>query len=304
MVELVRLSGYRLHGLSPEQMAYRWAALRAEVQKYVPLFQQLQPGYYLDDGDRSVPTLDLLMSKCQNGELYIVTSKQEFVGVAAITNIAYGRTAYIEAIAAPKYFGSYEVGKAFGELLTYAFNDYGEGGLGLKKVVARVVEKNIKVISMLQKAGFRACGVLQGEALCVGGVYAMILLEKLNPKFFAVETKVISSEQRTISTGVQPDQLRESSAPESSTVSSECAASSDGDTISGTGESDDGGGSELAEPEQLQRDIEPISTGRTGRSIRPEPDEPVPELVSAESSESTSGADVSPEPKSRRRVRV
>jgi RimJ/RimL family protein N-acetyltransferase len=301
MVELVRLSGYRLRDLPPDKYAWRMAALRSEIQqKYLPLFSQLDFGFYLDDADKNIAPLDLLMGKVQNGEVYIVSNENEFIGIAAITPIQFGRNGYIEAIATQKYRGSLAVGRATGELLVYAFKEYGDAGLGLKKLIARVAALNISTVQMLAKAGFKPCGVLRGEMLHGGLPSDMILLELLNPLFFEVKTDVIS----TISTGVQPDQLRESPTPESSAVSGECPPDPERNPIGWPGESDDGGGSELAEPEQLQRDIEPISAGRTGRSVRPESDESIPELVSAESGESTSGADVSPEPKSRRRVRV
>ena len=133
MVELIRFSGYRLWGLPPDQGAYRWAALRSEVAKYTSLVQQLQAPFYMDDGDRQTPIIDLLMAKLQAGEIYFVFNRQQFIGMAAITNIAYGRTAFIEAIATPDARGSYAVGKGTGELLTYAFSDF-PSGLGLKKL--------------------------------------------------------------------------------------------------------------------------------------------------------------------------
>lgn len=167
MVDIVRFSGYRLKELPAERLVYRWAALRSEVEKYLPYLQGLITGYYLDDGNLQTPPIELLMSKLQNGEVYFVFSKQHFIGIAAITDIAYGRTAHIEAIALPQYINSFATGKAMGELFTYAFKEYPEG-LGLKKLKATVAKPNMKVTKMLVKAGFRPAGILQAEGLYGG----------------------------------------------------------------------------------------------------------------------------------------
>lgn len=310
MVELIRLSGYRLNRdfkerkLTQEQLAYKWAALRTEVQKYVPLFQQMDTGFYLDDGDKVLAPLDLLMGKLQNGEIYIVHSKGEFVGVAAITDIAYGRNAYIEGIASSKYHGTVEVGKAIGELLTYAFNDYEDNGLGLKKLKATVVSDNMRAIKKAGKVGFNPAGILKGESLHMGVPHDMILMELLNPKFFSVDTKVISNEQRPISTSDSLHELREPATVTASTVS-------DGErSVSTDSSTDRTGGAELrvdtatvAPAEQLQWDQESFESGRPGWTLRPTTNATDAELVHTESSPTATEPNTSPESDSGRRVR-
>lgn len=289
MPEIIRLSGYRLQGLSTEQMSYKWAALRFEVQKYVSLFQQMDMGHYLDDGDRNVPPLELLMSKLQSGELYIVHNKGKFIGISAITNIAYGRHAFIEAIAVPEFRGSYAVGKSTGELLTYAFNPYGDGGLGLKKLYAKVATANMQVVNMLKKAGFNPAGLLKGEGLYMGVPQDMILLELLNPTFFAVDTKVISNVRSTVSTSLSSDQLRNATTASTITISNGERSSSD------DAATDRAGGTELraditpvATVEQLQWDQQSFESGRSGWTVRPESDEADVGLVHPERSTATS----------------
>jgi RimJ/RimL family protein N-acetyltransferase len=282
MVEIVRLSGYRLYKekLLPGEIAYRWAALRNEVQKYSQLLSGLDWGWYLDDADKNTPIIDLLMSKLQNGELYFVFSKQEFVGIASINNIAWGRHGYIEAIATTAYRGSLAVGKAMGELITYAFNSFGNDGLGLLKLKATVATENISVAQMLANAGFKPLTVLPSELLFSGVPHDTILMELYHPQYFQVDKQVISNERSAIGSDPPVHELRSSGTPSTSTIGNgEYSGSTDGSAISRTSESDNGGRPELAEPEQLQWYAEPISSGGTGGTVRPAADTADGELV-------------------------
>lgn len=304
MVELIRLSGYRLQGLPPEQLAYRWAALREEMKKYVPHFQQLEMGYYLDDGDKPVPIIDLLMGKLQKGEVYIIHSKGDFVGIAAITDIAWGRSAYIEGIAVPKFKGSLEVGKAIGELITYAFNDYGDGGLGLKKLKATVISENIAGLKKAKKVGFIPAGILQAEALHMGVPHAMILLELLNPKFFSVDTKVLSDERSAPHTELPTDQLREPTATTASADNNgECAPGDDTSTDRNGGTAVRVDDAAVASVIELQRDSKPVSTRRTRRTVRPSANATDAKLVSAKRDKSASISTNGSKPNAGRRIR-
>jgi RimJ/RimL family protein N-acetyltransferase len=293
MPELIRLSGYRLANLPPDQYTWRMASLRDEIQKkYLPLLSQLEWGYFLDDTEKSIKPIDVLMSKIQSGELYVVHNEQEFIGMAAITPIQFGRIGYIEAIATPKYQGSLAVGRAAGEIITYAFQPYGDKGLGLKKLLAKVAAPNMQVIQMLGKVGFKPAGILKGEIVCAGVPHDVVLLELLNPQFFAVDTGVIQNERSPISTELQPDILRESSA--AGTGTSEYPGSPDTGadrTGSATVRADS---APVAATEQLQWNSEPVSTGGSRRTVRPATDATDAELVSAERdatpSESTNGS--------------
>jgi hypothetical protein len=171
---------------------YRWHALRTETEKYIPLFKGMESAFWIDDRDGSVPLIDILMSKLQTGEIYFAFSGDKFVGLSAITNINYGHSGTFEGIARPEYINSYPVGQAFGELLTYAFGDYGEAGLGLKKLHAHVARPNERVVSMLMKAGFQPCGIWKFECLYQGIPQDMMLLEYLNPKYFAVQKDILN----------------------------------------------------------------------------------------------------------------
>jgi RimJ/RimL family protein N-acetyltransferase len=288
MVQIVSLSGYRLNKeeLPPEQKAYRWATLRNEVQKYSSLLTGLDAAYYLDDGDRNIPIVDLLMAKLHNGEVYFVFTGESFVGIAAICNIAWDRHGYIEAIATPAYRNGLIVGRAMGEILTYAFRDYGDikngGGLGLKKLKATVSIQNISVAQMLANAGFKPLTVLPAEGLYGGVPHDMILLEMGNPKYFQVNKDIISDERSTESSNLSNDTVHEPAAVSPSSEHDERARDNDGSTTSGSGQSDNGSRSELAEPEQLQWDTESISTGGTRRSLRPTTHAADGELVQSE----------------------
>jgi RimJ/RimL family protein N-acetyltransferase len=263
MVELVRLSGYRLQKLPPEQFAYKWQALRTTVAQYASLLQDFPDGFYRDDGAKGMPLLDLLMSKLQGGELYFAFLGKAFVGMAAITDIAYGRNAYIEAIANPEFYNSHAVGKAMGELVTYAFKDFGDAGLGLKKLKAGVVESNARVINLLWKAGFVPVGVMRGEALCAGVPYDMILLELLNPKYFAVDKQVISNGKGTTASDVPAGSAIPITGGIPGGVGSD---SSDGAPSGGAGELDHGGWPELVESEPVQQQHSGATGGTTGSS--------------------------------------
>jgi RimJ/RimL family protein N-acetyltransferase len=288
MVEIDRLSGYRLYKeeLPPEQLAYRWHSLRNEVEKYSQLLQGLDFGYYLDDGDRNINIVDLLMSKLNTGELYFVFTKgrKEFVGIASINQIAWGRNAYIEAIATAPARGSFSVGQAMGEILTYAFQDFGAKGLGLKKLKATVSTHNISVAQMLANAGFKPLTVLRGEGLMGGAPQDIILLEMLNPKYFHVEKQVIENERSPEHPGVPHDQLQQPGTSLDGIEHAERTSDVDTSSVDAGGISNIGSRTELVEPEQLQRDIEPVSTGGTGGSLGPTTDDPNAELVHAERS--------------------
>lgn len=283
MVELVRLSGHRLEKqkLPPEQFSYKWAALRTAVAQYASLLHEFPDGLYRDDGAKSMPLLDILMSKLQGGELYFAFSGKDFVGMAAITDIAYGRNANLEAIANPAFYSSLHVGKAMGELLTYAFNDFGDAGLGLKKLKAGVVETNYRVVNLLQKAGFQPTGILRGEALCAGVPYDMILLELLNPKYFSVEKQVINGK------GTERTDLPAANVPVAGGVQpSSSGGGGEWETGGAASEPDNGGGASVAEPEPIQWE----RTGATGGTVRPGADAEDRELVPAERDTATSGS--------------
>jgi RimJ/RimL family protein N-acetyltransferase len=285
MVEIIRLSGYRLNGLPVEQANYRWAALRGEVAKYLHYFADIPPGFYLDDAQINEPLIDLMMGRLVGGEIYLVFSRQQFVGMCALTGIQFGRKAYIEAIAHPNYIGSHIVGKAMGEILTYAFKDFGDNGLGLKKIKAIVAHANGRVANMLLKVGFKVVGTLVGEALHGGVPHDMILLEFLNPKFFSVDKQVINNVERTIITELQPDRLCESGgAPAGPVSDGQYTESADGGTDSAGREPDDGERTGLAEPEQLQWHKQPVGAWRHGGSIQSTADESDVELVHAKRS--------------------
>lgn len=272
MINLVRLSGYRLNGIPPEEAPWKWSALRTTVGQYVKLLENLPLGFYRDDTALKVPPVDLLMSKLNNGEIYFAfDSHQNFIGMAAITNISYGRNAYLEAIGLPgKQFW---IGKALGELLTYAFKDFDAGGLGLKKLKAGVIKQNGRVIKLLLRAGFRPVGELQHEALHGGVLYDMILLELLNPKYFAVEQAVINGSSPTHS-DIPSDSLQQPGdiPAGSSSERGEWEASSE------SSQWDNGQSPELAEPGPVQQ----LGTGLTGGSVRPSFDAESQQLVPTE----------------------
>jgi RimJ/RimL family protein N-acetyltransferase len=307
MPNITRFSGYRLgkEKLTPEKYSWRMIALRDEIQKkYIPFLNNIDWGYFLDDAERNIPLIDSLMNKVQNGELYFVDDGKEFIGLAAITPIHFGRNGYIEAIAMPKFHGSLAVGKAMGDLIVYAFKEYVNDGLGLKKLIARVAADNMQVIEMLGKAGFNPCGILKGEMLCGGVPRDIVMLELLNPEFFGVQVEQISYERSTEQSGIQSDQLREPTATSASPVSD------GGRTGSTDTATDRTGGTEfrvdssaVASTEQLQWNEQPVGTGGSGRSVRPEPDEPDTKLVHAKPGRSTAGTNARSKPKSRRRVR-
>jgi RimJ/RimL family protein N-acetyltransferase len=308
VVELVRFSGHRLQRdlqekkLTQEQMAYKWASLRFEVQKYVPLLQGLDIGYYLDDGDKQTPPFELLMAKLQNGEVYFIYSKQEFVGIAAITDIMWDRNAYIEGFAHPNFRGKHEVGAAIGELITYSFNEYGDGGLGLKKLKALVVAENIAGMKKAAKVGFKPAGILRGENLHLGVPHDVVLLELLNPKYFAVDTKVLTDARSTETPSVSHDKLHDSAAV--GPGAGEYPAGDDANPDRAGGSSIRTDDAAMAATDELQPDSESSSTGRTGGTIRPATDAADAELVSAERDSTASQPTISPIPKPRRRVRV
>lgn len=281
MVELVRLSGHRLKELPPHEYPHRWAALRIEAERYLPLLQQLDYGYYLDDADRNIPPLDFVMHMLASGEVYFVFNKQDFVGIAAIANIVRGRVGTIEAIATSKYKNSLAAGKAFGELLTYAFKAYSQGGLGLIKLKAEVMQSNIKMILLLQKAGFRVVGNFQAEALCGGVVQDIIAMEKLNPLLFAVDTQVISNAQRAESSQLSHDKLHEPAATSASGVLDEQHSISADTNRSDAARSTSGGDvtpmvavEPVQQPEQSNGwgSLESTSSSTNGELVQPERD--------------------------------
>jgi len=286
MVELIRFSGYRLRGLPPDQAIYRWTAMRNQVEKYVPYLQNLPLGFYADDVYKNLPIIDTLMGKLQNGEIYFAFTGQRFVGLAAITDIEYGRNAYIEAIAAPEFIKSFAVGKATGELITYAFADFGDAGLGLKKLKAGVMKANMGVLTWLQKIGFNPAGILQGEVLHMGIPHDMILLELLNPKFFSVDKRIISNDrQRTVTSPIPP-----ATSLQPASASGASAESQFGDTSGDDAATDRAGGSAIRDnitsmvaADELQWNSEPVGTRGSGRTVRSAADTTGGELVHAES---------------------
>jgi RimJ/RimL family protein N-acetyltransferase len=285
MVELVRLSGYRLKDEPSEQAVYKWAALRTTVGQYVHLMKDVPTGYYRDDDAKQTPLIDLMMGKLQNGEIYFAFS-DKFVGMAAITGIEYGRTGWLEAIAHPDYRNSYATGKATGELILYAFGAYGVKGLGLKKLKAGVAQPNEHTIKLLEKVGFQRVGVLQAETLHGGVPYDMILLELLNPKFFSVDKQVISgTSAKAADIPADPVHVRSPGA-----VSTDSA--SGGDSADwGPSEYCNVNGSSLAEPGSIQR----VITGPIGRAVRSSADAAGEQLVHAERSAARGGASSEPD---------
>lgn len=307
MVEIVRFSGYRLYkeNLPPEQLAYRWHSLRNEVQQYAPLLAGLDTGFYLDDGDRSINPVDLMMGKLQTGEVYFVFTKdhKDFVGICSINQIAWGRHGFIEAIATPKYHGSFSVGQAMGEIITYAFHDFHEiKGLGLKKLKATISTSNISVAQTLANAGFKPLTVLHAEGLMGGTPTDMILMEMLNPKYFHVEKQVIQNERSTESPQLSSDRIQRPSAAVPSGQHDERTGNDDATTINVGSSTDLSGGTIMAQPEQLQQHAESLSSRRTGRTLESTSDEPNGQLVHAKSSSSAST--VSREPDATRRPKL
>ena len=302
MVEIIRLSGYRLKGLPPDQAAYKWAALRNAVMKYLPLFQELPFGYYLDDGSYGIPAIDLLMGKLAEGEIYLAFSGQKFIGLAAITDIAWGRNAYIEAVVHSSHIGSLAVGKGMGEIFTYAFQDFGQGGLGLKKLKATVAAANMRVIKMLVKVGFRPAGLLQGEALHGGIPHDMILLEYLNPKYFQVDKQVISNDRlSTQSTNLSTTETIHAT-PSTDAGSGEHTSSIEPVSSDATGSGSGSPATQLASTDKLQRD-ESISAGGTGWPVQPESNAANEQLVHAEPSDAASSPSSVPDATRRPKLR-
>ena len=287
MVEISRYSGYRLvRDTQKDNLPQAWYQLRSNVEKLVPLVQSMNIGTYLDDSQKNWNPLDLLMAKVHEGELYVSYSNGEFVGIAAICDIEYGRNGWFDAWTPESKRGSPAIGWTAGELMTYCFKPYPEG-LGLTKLKARIARGNDAALGVVKKMGFLPCGIERAQELHNGVPTDTITLELLNPAWFKAPIEVISSgstgqsavstdtvHERGVIASIGGESVRE---PTESTV--DHSSSADWPTDSRTSERDDGSGSELAESEQLQRDEQPVSTGRTRRPIRSTVDEPNGKLV-------------------------
>jgi RimJ/RimL family protein N-acetyltransferase len=294
-VELVRLSGYRLQNEPSDVAAYKWAALRQEVKKYLPLMQNMVPGFYFDDASAKWTLEDHIISKLQNGEVYFSFSGKQrtlenFIGLAAITDIEFGRSGYLEGIANAQYYTPLGIGKSMGEIIAYAFGDFGNAGLGLKKLKAKVVQGNMRTIRMLAKAGFEPYGISKMDGLRGGVPCDILLLETFNPKYFSTGTQVITNAISPQSTQLPADELPGGTASvdlrggTASTIHAEPEWSEGGEPSP----AGNGTGAELVEPEQLRRDREPIFTEREGWTLRPESDTADEQLLHAESGAASS----------------
>jgi RimJ/RimL family protein N-acetyltransferase len=262
------------------------AALRVTVTQYLAYLKDLPLGYYRDDAAKNVPLVDILMSQLQDGELYFAFSKAgDFVAMGAITNIAYGRSGYITAIAHPQA-SRYAIGKATGELLIYAFRDFGNTGLGLKKLKAEVAQPNGATFDLLVKIGFETAGRWQGEVLHGGVPHDMLLLELLNPKYFAVEKQVINGTSAE-STDIPGSRVHVSGTGE--LVDSGSGGGNEADWPAS--EPGDGVRTVLVEPESIQR----VITGPIGRAVRSAVDAEREQLVHAERGDAGSGTGSEPD---------
>lgn len=292
MVRLVCLSGYRLQNATPQM----WAGLRMRVEKYLPLMQNMVPGFYFDDADLAIPPIDRLMAKLYHGEIYLAFSNQHdtiesFIGLAAITDIERGRSGYLEGIANGASYSPLHIGKAMGEIVAYAFKPFNNdlSGLGLQKLKAGVIEGNMRVVRMLAKAGFEPCARFRAEVLHSGIPKDKIVLELLNPMIFG-QAQVITNAISPQSTQLPADDLPPSASSAdlrggtASTIHSEPEWSEGGEPSP----AGNGVGAELVEPEQLRRDREPIFTEREGWTLRPESDTADEQLLHAESGAASS----------------
>jgi RimJ/RimL family protein N-acetyltransferase len=204
MPNIVNFSGFRLGALSPEQRVYAGQELIKRVLPFAPVIAAatMEP-YFLDDIFRVNTAENLLLSGIQHGEIFICTENDQVIAFMMLSDILHERSATFEGWAHRDYRQDYthrkvlyKLGK---EVIEYAFRPYGAikdgGGLGLKKLKARIAEANTPSLKAARAYGFKQVGRSPADGLYQGIPVDTILLELLNPAFFGLAApEVLTSE--------------------------------------------------------------------------------------------------------------
>jgi RimJ/RimL family protein N-acetyltransferase len=181
-----RFSGFR----KPNRTPYQWAQLRAAIEPYAAVLQVImQEPYFLDDSLKSMSAVDVAMQLLHTGEIYFCFYGDKLAAFFYLSNILPERHATFGAWVQPEFRGNrqatYLIAK---ELITdYAFAPFGPMGLGLKKLKGEITRANEIAGRAALAIGFQEFGISPCDALHDGIPYDTVLLELLNPDYFAPE---------------------------------------------------------------------------------------------------------------------
>jgi RimJ/RimL family protein N-acetyltransferase len=293
---LKRFSGYRIRFEEPAKQVWAWGNLKHSVQQLVPIFQAaLQEPFFVDDNLRQSDPLGLIMFALRDGEIFACFADDELVGICSFRDIKHERSAIYDGWATPAMRARENKDKVhtlFREMMDYAFNDFGAGGLGLKKVKCDIAEANIPALVTTQALGFQQVGTSPLDAFHNGELHDSVLLELLNPKFFGSAVEDIKPdefrrgiEQASTGTTIHTD---EGGASIRSATGSErdSAASDEREADHNPGELPGGlhyneqegesgwSGSSSGEPETRQRPIKPRGSGPLRELLLSKSDKP------------------------------
>jgi len=181
--EIKRFSGFRKTS-DPFQVV----KLRRGVEQYAPVLELIaKEPFFLDDAYRQMTPVDMVMNLLSNGEVYFCFLGEALVAFLSINQILPGRHGTFDAWVSPPFRGNRAVTHAIGKelIVDYAFAPFGPFGLGLQKLKANITGANLAAGRAAIAIGFVAIGVSPGDALHDGIPYDTVLLELLNPAYFA-----------------------------------------------------------------------------------------------------------------------
>lgn len=205
-VTIRRYSGYRIRFLPQQQQNWKWAGVIKDLTPYVELFDMMKAeSFYVDDLFQSFDSMALMNHQLRNGEVFLAFHGETLACLVIISDIIEGRDASFEGWSNPKFRGSLELRKAVSscahellgcqkkghEQVGYAFTEFGDNGLGLKKLKCRIAKPNQRSLKSAYALGFRPIGVSELDALHQGVPYDAILLELKNPAYFGPSVEIL-----------------------------------------------------------------------------------------------------------------
>lgn len=186
--ELRRFTGYRIRFNEAKAQPYNWQRLMESAAPLAAMLDEARKEpHYLDDMFAGYSSLELLKMTLQNGEIYACLDEGQLKALAILRDITHERSAYMEAYAFPQFRGTRAIKRFVIDFLDYAFKDWEQGGLGLKKIKAEVNANNKTALKACYRMGFKYIGTSPCETLCQGVPEHTVLLELLNPRYFGFE---------------------------------------------------------------------------------------------------------------------
>lgn len=204
-----RFTGFRsrFKNLTAVQEVYERENLKKSLVEVLPAWEYVcNEPLVVDDAMKHLKPMDLLMQLLQSGELFMCLHQGELVGMGLLTQIVHERHAEFHAWIHPNFRGSFarqRIASAYvHEIFDYAFRPFGHtiaDGLGLKKLKTEIPICNRSAGRAAMALGFIEVGRSPLDALYDGTPYDVILLEKLNPGFFAPASAEILPNARRLS---------------------------------------------------------------------------------------------------------